>query len=237
MKEGLLQLLKLQEVDKELHSLEEVKEKYPIEILERQNLIERSGAKLQEQQDTLEELDKHQRHYERELRAAQEDLKAHEARFAEVTNNREYDALQLETEACKTKMSECETQILESIDRANQVREQIEAISEEHEEVRKEQQDYIDQLQEKLDSLQTEADGVNERRQSVSQGIEAPLLKMYERGNKKSKSARVAALRKGACGGCFRELPAQQKSLVRRNDQLHFCESCGAIMVWDEQSS
>ena len=237
MKEGLLQLLKLQEVDRELFSLEEVKEKYPAEIQEREGLIERSGVKLQEQQNILDELDKHQRHYERELRAAQEDLKAHEERFAEVTNNREYDALQLETEACKTKMSECETQILESIDRANQVREQIEIISQEHEEVRQEQQEHIDQLQEKLDSLQTEVDGVNERRQQVSQGIEARLLKMYERGNKKSKSARVAPLRKGACGGCFRELPAQQKSLVRRNEQIHHCESCGAILVWDEQSS
>ena len=42
MKDGLLQLLKLQEVDKELFSLEEAKEKYPAEIGERQNA--NSGA-------------------------------------------------------------------------------------------------------------------------------------------------------------------------------------------------
>ena len=236
MKEGLLQLLKLREVDKELHLLEEVKEEYPTEIQERQSRIDRSGEKLREEEGKLEELDKDQRHHERELRAEEENLKAHEERFAEVTNNREYDALQLEIESCKARMSEHETQILKTIDKSNQVREQIEVIRQEHEEVHQEEQGQIDELQQKLDSLQTEVDGVSEQRQNVSQSIEARLLRMYERGNKKSKAARVAPVRKGACGGCFRELPAQQKSLVRRNEELHYCESCGAIMVWDEES-
>ena len=48
MREGLLQLLKLQEVDKELESLEESKDKYPAEINERQAEIDAAGQAMQE---------------------------------------------------------------------------------------------------------------------------------------------------------------------------------------------
>ena len=47
MREGLLQLLKLQEVDKELESLEESKDKYPAEINERQAEIDAAGQAMQ----------------------------------------------------------------------------------------------------------------------------------------------------------------------------------------------
>ena len=38
-------------------------------------------------------------------------------------------------------------------------------------------------------------------------------------------------------GARFRQLPAQQKSNVRHNPQVYFCESCGAILVWDTEST
>ena len=67
MKEGLLQLLQLQAVDKEVFTLEEAKEKYPTEISERQREIENAQAHLIDLEATLEELGKKQRHCEREI--------------------------------------------------------------------------------------------------------------------------------------------------------------------------
>ena len=91
MKEGLLQLLGLQEIDKELKALEEAKDKYPAEIAERQAEIEQATATLRAQEEELEESERDHRSLERELEAARESLTQQEARFAEVTNNREYD--------------------------------------------------------------------------------------------------------------------------------------------------
>ena len=116
MKDGLLQLLKLQEVDKQLFSLEEAKEKYPTEIGERQREIDSAGSHLAELESTLAEYEKQQRQSEREIEAGKVDLQEHEARFAVVTTNKEYDALQLEIEACKTKLADSETQLLEAVE-------------------------------------------------------------------------------------------------------------------------
>ncbi|HIC69978.1 MAG TPA: hypothetical protein EYO90_10705, partial [Candidatus Latescibacteria bacterium] len=112
MKEGLMQLLKAQNVDRELKVLEEAKSRYPAEISQRQGEIERAENALTELTDRILELDSQQRHLEWELKVAREQLKKQEERFAEVTTNKEYDALQLEIEACKTRISEFETQIL-----------------------------------------------------------------------------------------------------------------------------
>ena len=234
--EGLLQLLQLQEVDKDLRALEEAKEKYPAEISERQGELERARATLEVSENELEELARQQRHHERELDITRNSLKEHEERFAEVTNNREYDALQLEIESCKTRISEHETHILEAIEAMEQLQEQVETAKQDYAEVERAQRARIDELQTKLASLQDEVTGVEAQRRTVVDSIASNYLQVYER-SRKQKGLRVAPVRKGSCGVCFRQLPAQQKSNVRHSSgQIEFCESCGAILVWAQDS-
>ena len=236
MKDGLLALLQLQEVDKELGRLEEAREQYPAEIAVRRKELDRSAAVLKEQQDSVAELAAEQRRLDRELEAARVSLKDHEERFAEVTTNREYDALQLEIEACKTGISDFETRILETIDASEAMEEQVAAATEEFDEIRQTHQAHIDELEANVSTLQEEVDALVERRDLVIKGIPDNISRVYERSRKK-KGMRVAAGRKGACGACFRQLPAQLRSDVRRSDRLCFCENCGVILVWDAESS
>lgn len=236
MKEDLLQLLKVQDVDRELRGLEEAKSKYPVEISERQATVAQAEQRLTELKESLEELDKEQRHHEREIETAREQLKKLEERFAEVTTNKEYDALQMEIEACKNRISDSESQILRILETAEETREQSAMETQEVEEVRQSQQSRIDELQGKLDSLQSEVDGVVSRRDIAIKGIDPELLTEYQRGGN-TRGIRIAAVRKGSCGVCYRQLPAQQRSNTRRNDQIIHCESCGSILVWDDQSS
>ena len=236
MQEGLLQLLQLQDVDLALRELEKVRDHYPGEIsaCEKENADAQRG--LVELEETLEELSRQQRQIERELEDSKVSLKQHEERFAVVATNKEYDALQLEIEACKSGISERESRILDIIESTEKISEQIEGEKVGVEEDCSEQQGRIDELQSKLATLQQEVDGIMARREAISKDIDARLLALYDR-RRKGNSLGVAGLRKGACGSCFRELPAQQKSAVRRSEQLNTCESCGAILVWDDKSS
>ena len=236
MRDGLLQLLKLQEVDKELQTLEEAKETYPAEIEDHQKALDHSQTALQEWIAKLDELEKQRRHFEREIEVAQASLKEHEERFSVVTNNKEYDALQLEIEACKADISECEARTLELIEAAERLREQVEIEKQEFEKIRENSQEEIAELQNKFASLEGAVKEIHTRRQLVLSDIDEKLLKTYERSRKR-RGLRVAPVRKGACGGCFRELPAQQRSDVRHSEEIHYCESCGTLLVWDEESS
>jgi len=234
--EGLLQLLQLQQVDKDLRGLEEAKDKYPVEINDRQSQLDKARGVMVEQEQELEGIARGQRQLERELEVARENLKQHEARFSEVKNNKEYDALQLEIEACKSRIAEHETQILEAIESTENLQEHVDLSKKDFAEVEQEQQSRIDELTEKMDSLQEEVDSVEKQRKKVAKAIATDLLTVYER-SRKAKGLRIGAVRKGSCGVCFRQLPAQQKSNVRRgNEVIEYCESCGAILAWDEQS-
>ena len=165
LKEGLQQLLNVQHVDLELKSLEEAKSKYPEEISRRKSEISNAEGSLKELTDRLADLERRRRHNDRELDSAREHLKKLEARFSEVTTNKEYDALQLEVEACKGKMSENEGQILEIIESTDGISEQVGLETQDVEELRTEQQSRIDELQAKRDSPQGDVDGFASRRQ------------------------------------------------------------------------
>ncbi len=236
MRDNLLRLLKIQDVDEELRTLEEAKSKYPEEITRRKNDIEAARKGLDEKSARVAELESQQRQYERDLEVARDQLKKQEERFSEVTNNREYDALQMEIEACKTRISECETHILQAIEESEFLREQILLEEKDVEQIVGEQQGRIDELQEKLDSLQDEVDGVYSRREHETSGLDQSLLQSYER-SRTARGARITAVRKESCGACFRQLTPQQRSNVRRSERVLHCENCGAILVWDDHSS
>ena len=238
MKEGLQQLLKLQEVDKKLFALEEAKEKYPAEIDLRRSRIAKARSVLADLEDQSAEFEKQQRHCEREIESGKATLREREERFAVVTTNKEYDSLQLEIEICKTTIAEHETQLLKALEGLEQIQEQIAEEQGAFEEVRGAEQERIDELEGQLSTMQEQIDEVAASRQVVAKGIEdinAQLLRTYER-KKGRRGIRVAAVRKGACGACYHQMPAQIRNEVRVGDRVIYCESCGTIMVWDEQS-
>ena len=235
MKEGLLQLLKLQEVDKKLFSLEEAKEEYPAEIDLRRSKIAEARSKLSKLEADSEEHEKKQRHCEREIESSKASLSEREERFSVVTTNKEYDALQLEIEMCKKTIAEHETQRLEAIGKLEAIQEQISKEQGAFEEVRAVEQERIDELEGQLGTMQEQIDEVEKSREVVAKSIDAQLLQMYKR-RRGRRGIRVAAVHKNACGACFYQMPAQMLNEVRVGNRVINCESCGTIMVWDEQA-
>lgn len=238
MKEGLLQLLKLQEVDKKLFELEEAKEKYPAEIDLRRSRIAKARSALADLEAQSAEIEKQQRHCEREIESGKAALREREERFSAVTTNKEYDSLQLEIEICKKDIAEHETQLLKALEALERIQEQVVEERGAFEEGRAAEQERIDELEGQLGTMQEQIDKVAASRQVVAQGIEAidaQLLRTYNR-KKGRRGIRVAAVRKEACGACYHQMPAQTRNEVRIGNRVIFCESCGTIMVWDEQS-
>ena len=235
MKEGLLQLLKLQEVDKKLFSLEEAKEKYPAEIDLRRSKIAEARSVLSDLEAQSAELAKQQRHCEREIESSKATLREREERFSVVTTNKEYDSLQLEIEICKKTIAEHETQLLKALEGQERIQGQIDEEQEAFEEVRAVEQERIDELEGQLGTMQEQIDEVEKSREVVANSIDDQLLETYKR-KKGRRGIRIAAVHKEACGACYHQMPAQMLNEVRVGDRVIYCESCGTIMVWNEQS-
>ena len=235
MREGLLQLLKLQEHDKKLEALDKSKSQFPTEIEERKLEITTAGAVLVEMEEEKINWEKKQRHSEGEIQLAKESLKVHEDRFSVVTNNKEYDALQIEIQSCKDTISEHENQFLQAMESTQRIEQELEVEQKTFEEIRQNQQESIDELQGQLDSMEELVQAEETNRTKTAKAIEPTILSIYER-RRGPRSRRIALLRKDSCGVCFRQLTPQKLSEVRRCERIVHCENCGAIVVWDDDS-
>ncbi len=233
MKEGLLQLLKLQEVDKKLFSLEEAKEEYPAEIDLRRSRIAKARSTLSELEAENEQYAKDQRHCEREIESGKAALREREERFSVVTTNKEYDALQLEVEICKKTMAEHEAKLLKVLEAQEKIQAKIDDEHEAFEAVREVEQERIDELEGLLGTMQEQIDAVKKSRAGVAEHIDPQLLQLYNQKTGR-RGIRIAAVHREACGVCYHQMPAQIFNEVRVGDRVIYCENCGAIMVWAE---
>ena len=96
-------------------------------------------------------------------------------------------------------------------------------------------QERINELEGQLGTMQEQIDEVEKSREVVAKSIDAQLLQTYKR-KRGRRGIRVAAVHKEACGACYYQMPAQMLNEVRVGDRVIYCESCGTIMVWDDQS-
>ncbi len=237
MKETLAHLLELQEVDNALDELRRARETYPKRIDELRKELEEERTSLEELKGKLQELERQKRHYERELRRAQDELEKHKARLYEVKTNREYDAVQQEIEAWENSIGQNEEFLLDTMAAIEELTPQVADKEQAYARSRQEKQEEIENLLAKLGSLEEELEGYLKRREEITGSIDRRLLATYERVRRGRGGVAVVPVTRGACGGCFSQLPPQVVVEVRRGDRLIRCEYCGRILVWNEEQS
>jgi uncharacterized protein len=236
MKDSLYSLLELQEIDKEINKLERSKEEFPAEIGRLEAELEVARSKIAETKKHVGELESSRRLMEGELDTIAADLKKHQDRLYEVKSNREYDALQAEIEALGAKKDEHESGILRSIedheDLTSKLKEDNSAFSERQKEIK----GRIKDLTGSLDSLEGDVQKWMRKRKGFEKNVDKPALSAYNRIRRLVKGGvAVVAIKKGSCGGCFRQLSPQLLVEARRINRLMRCENCGRITVWKEE--
>ena len=235
MKESLFNILELQEIDNQADSLEAARRDYPEEIDLIANELEEARQQIRKYQQKQEELEKSIREHERELEAATADLKKHQDRLYEVKTNKEYDALQIEIEACRARVSEQEDHFLSAEEALEKLKSDLKNDQEEFALIEKKRLEKRKALLKELNSIGAKVKKQQKKMEAVRVGINARVLQAYDRLRKGRSGIAVVRVVKSACGGCFLEIPPQRASEVRKRDRIILCESCGRILVWDNQ--
>lgn len=235
MDRDLHMLVQLQRIDSTIDSLGRLKEEYPNRMVVLEKELQIAQQRLVAEREEKNELEKEQRHFERELQNVNFELDRHQKRLFEVKTNKEYQALLHEIEAQKSKIEEFEGRILERMTALDDVADRIKNFEAEFDRRKGETSQEIGKLKAELASVE---DGLARRqgeRERLVVNIEDKLIRTYERVRKKNKGLAVVAVLKEACGGCFERLPPQRINEIRRNERFIFCENCGSILVWDEE--
>jgi len=235
VKDVLVQLMELQELDSRLANLESLRGDLPQQVSRLTQKLETMMRIQEERQEKLQAYRKEKDAAEIHVKALEDEQKKYQAQLFEVKNNREYDAVTSALESVKNEIEKTESRILELMDLEKDMSDEIETAKEE-----------IDQLQEQLDvnkaelnkrMVETEKDeaALQDRRGKVVRKITPRILASYERIRKAKNNTAVAYVVRGACGGCYKSLPPQRILEIRQMERLYLCEVCGRILVWDDK--
>lgn len=234
MQDSLRALLELQKTDQDLHELEQYKVDIPNQLETMETVQSEAETRLTDQETKVADIDKNRRQYERDLQAAQEQIKKYQGQLYSVKTNKEYDALQAEIQAQKNRISELEDAILQLISDAEAEQEALETI-------RGETESLIERFSEERTTLQSRLSAVDEdvavkmdERKRMATRVENQVLKVYDRIRRNLRGMTVVPVKKGACSGCFHVIPLQVVMQIRQGRKLVSCESCGRILILEE---
>lgn len=229
-------LLKLQNIDYDLGELERSKEYIPdmMENLKRE--INDSERKLKDTSDALTEAKVEQKEVDLELQQKQGKLKVLQERMMAIKTNREYDALVSEIDQIKARINDLEGREITLMEAIEQYEKDLGGLDSQVAGVRKINSEQISSLQAQIDSVGSKIrDKEQERRQLVGK-VGQRALRAYDRIRRGKGGAAVVAVKKRACGACYKALPPQVIQEIRLGERIITCDSCGRMLIWTENS-
>ncbi|MBZ0201639.1 MAG: hypothetical protein IT281_02455 [Ignavibacteria bacterium] len=237
MKERLLQLYKLNHIDKELHELYSLRGDIPAKIedleAEKSELDERS-AELQEE---LKEIEAAENNVQTENDTLLIKIEKNDEllRSGAVKSNKEYDALAKEIEDAKTKIKSNEKASKDdNSGRKAAIENEMILINGQLDEINDELDLNSKELEEVSKQTGEEEGELNQQREDILKQINAEDLAYYNRISKVLYGEAIAVVRKGSCLGCYSSIPPQKAIEIRMAEKFYACESCGRILIAEE---
>jgi len=229
----LYALLELQEVDNRLDELMEERGDLPVivdELKTKLHTKKRDHGMLQNQ---LSELKKQHTDLQKVITESQSRMKKYDEQLYLVKTNKEYDAITSETEQARQQM-ETGKKSLESVNmKIEDVSEKMLILDEEIKSMDQELESNSIELESKMQTTQEEENMLMQERKIVLEKLLPQVVKQYELVRKARNGQGVALVQNNVCGGCYSYIPPQKIAEVRKMREIHTCEACGRILMWD----
>jgi uncharacterized protein len=229
LKEGLIKLAGLAEVESRIFKIQRQLEDIPQNLRELEEKLAQSESLFQEKKQKFEELERTCRQKETEMSDSREKSKIREARLYEIKTTKEYQAAVKEIAAAKKQSADWETQ-------GTQMKEQMEALQKELAPLEEDLNRLKENVQTERDKISGDLEGLKkqlEEEQTLKGRLFAELDKAlvarYERILRQRQPA-MAPVRSGTCQECNMHLPPQLYIEIQKYREVISCPSCNRIL-------
>jgi hypothetical protein len=229
-------LAALQEIDQRLQKKEQDLQELRQQTTGILSEIDTKERHIEEQQQTIKQLEANRRATELQLREEEDKIKEKRVRLNRIRNDRELQALRREIDSMKEANSKLEDegiQLLEQIEREkNDLSQTLASI----EELRRKIETEAEQVNAQIATLEEERQRECHEREKIVALIDADLRVRYERIFAKRGGIAVVEIRADTCQGCHMRIPPHMSnqilSNVRQNTGVIFhCPHCGRILL------
>jgi uncharacterized protein len=232
MQKDIELLLKLQEIDYYIGELERSKDYIPDMMENLKKEIEECFESSTDFKDRLSEAKLELKNRELEVATNKEALEKYQEQMLSIKTNKEYDALVKEIDKAKETISSGEDKSLMLMGEIEELTTKVEEYETKCDDIKKTNEDQLQMLQAQVDSIGEKKEIKEAERGDVLAKIPRKVLSVYERIRRGRGGMAVVAVKKRACGACFKQLEPHLIQEIKKGDRLLTCDSCGRILTW-----
>ncbi len=228
-------LILLQSLDEKLAVIERAKGDLPARVTAAKAQVAEQESQLASHKEKISETQSSRRSLEGQLELIKAKQKDYQEKLYAVTTNKEYDAVVAEIDTVTEQIDKHETEILQLIEEEETLQTELGELEKDLAEVKEHQQTQESELNAILAQNAEMENKLLDERETLIADILPQNLRTYERIRKGRDGLAMVRIVRGACSGCYTQIPPQRVMEVRMGERLYACESCGRLLFWEEE--
>ena len=232
VEDQLKALHQLQVFDTKIDKIRIVRGELPLEIKDLEDLIAGLHIRLEKFESELEAINENIIANKNTVSLATAAIEKYQIQLKEIKNNREFTSLTKEVEYQNLEIQLAEKKATQNKANVIHKTEIIDACKEQISEREEELKLKSTELNEIIAETEKEEKALMADSLKAEKVIEERLLTAYKRiRSKVVNGLSVVSVERGACGGCFSQIPPQRQLDIQMHKRVIVCEHCGRIMV------
>lgn len=231
MKKKLDMLEELQEVDQQIDTLKAAQSGLKAELGGINQGVDAVRDEVVILETNLVKLESEKVELEATHAAELENIVRSETNMKEIKTNKEFQAVGREITAAKKQVTDLEELLLQKISQIEELNSELASKKSQCEELAENSAQRILAKQAEIDKIQLDIDADVDRRESVTKGLPASLVKKFTILREQRRGHALAIARDGYCMGCNMQLPPQLYNNLYKYEELLACPHCQRILI------
>lgn len=233
MQEKLRFLFALQQVDTQLHEVEELKGDLPSIVAELQTKADAMAAKIKELNSFIKQSKVDRDKADMQILDLGQKVEKYKGQQLQVKSNKQYDALTREIESAEQLAIKLEKDMGVMEGKMQVAHQDGENLAKELEDVSAELKERQKELREVSKEHEKEELKLRHDREKLQARISKEDYERYERIRGAKGGTAIVLIKRGACGGCYSRIPPQKILELRQSERFFMCENCGRVLISD----
>lgn len=234
LQESLKQLLEIQEKDMKMIRLMRVKKDRINELDQISSLRKELHQQVSDKETEIGELGKTIATLEQKVQEVTAKVKRLESQQNNIKKVDEYNALTQEITASEREKTATEQKLSDLVDKRVAEEEILTKIKESLANSEASSLALQHEIESSVRIINQEGSTLKSEREALAKAADEELLRIYERLLRNKKDRVIVPIENRTCSGCHIVLTAQHENVVRKGDNLVFCEHCSRIHYWQE---
>ena len=238
VEEKLTSLVTLQKIESKLDEIQILKGELPMEVADLEDEITGLHARQTRIEEEINGVSEFIEQRKETIKEAETLIKKYDKQSGNVKNNREFEAINKETEMQQLEVKLAEKHIK---DATEEIAEKAVALEKAKKNVAVKEGVLTikkSELEKIITTNEKEEKHFNKLAGEARVHVDARLLASYEKIRKSYRNGlAVVSVERDACGGCFNAIPPQKQSEIKQHKKVMICENCGRILADEELHS